>query len=143
MLALFAADVTAVQIEARTGASFRAVRNRISNLRQKLGARTTPQTIDIACRTGLLVPPRGVLRAPISVTALTSFQALAEGDARTVIANSRNISKHTVAKHVEVVRGRMRASWNAAAVYRLHGVVPAVLKATFPPCPVCAAAGAS
>lgn len=143
VMALLAADLNAVQIAEHTRASDYAVRTRISTLGLKLGAATTPQITDIACRTGLLVPPRGVLRTPISVTALASFQALAQGGTRPWIASRRKVSESTVATHLAAVRARMRTSWNAAAVYRLHGVVPTVLNSAVPPCPFCAAAGAS
>ncbi len=142
-MALLAADLNAVQIAEHTRASDYAVRTRLRTLGLKLGAATTPQITDIACRAGLLVPPRGVLKTPISVTAVTSFQALAEGGTRSWIAARKDISENTVANHLALVRSRMRTSWNAAAVYRLHGVTPPVLNATLPPCAFCAAAGAS
>ncbi|MFD7450381.1 LuxR C-terminal-related transcriptional regulator [Kitasatospora sp. NPDC059827] len=143
VMALLAADLNALQIAEHTHASDYAVRTRLRTLGVKLGAATTPQIIDIACRLGLLAPPRGVLKTPISVTAITSFQALAEGGTRSWIAAHKNVSENTVANHLALVRSRMRTSWNAAAVYRLHGVTPLVLNATLPPCPACAAAGAS
>ncbi|MFE7526733.1 LuxR C-terminal-related transcriptional regulator [Kitasatospora sp. NPDC057542] len=143
VMALLAADLSAVQIAEHTRASDYAVRTRLSTLGLKLGAATSPQITDVACRTGLLVPPRGVLKTPISVTAVTSFQALAEGGTRSWIATRKKVSENTVANHLAVVRARMRTSWNAAAVYRLHGVAPPVLNATVPPCPFCVAGGAS
>ncbi|WP_371517686.1 hypothetical protein [Kitasatospora sp. NBC_01300] len=143
VMALLAADLNAVQIIEHTGASDYAVRTRIGTLGQKLGATTLPQITDIGCRTGLLVPPRGVLKTAISVTALASFQALAHGSTRERIARRKKISQNTVANHLATVRARMRTAWNPAAVYRAHGVVPAVLDATTPPCPFCAAGGAS
>lgn len=143
VMALLAADLNAVQIAEHTHASDYAVRTRLSTLGLKLGVATSPQIIDIACRTGLLAPPRGVLKTPISVTVMTSFQALAQGGTRPWIATRKKVSENTVANHLAVVRARMRTSWNPAAVYRLHGVAPPVLNVTVPPCPFCAAGGAS
>ncbi|MGW3181667.1 LuxR C-terminal-related transcriptional regulator [Kitasatospora sp. NPDC001119] len=143
VMALVAADLSGVEIAARTDVSEHAVRRCLAALRQKLGAATTPQMIDIGCRTGLLVPRRATLKREITDTVLTSFQALADGNSRTQIARSRNFSKHAVARHLAIVRSRMRVSWNPAAVYRLHGVTPPVLDATAVPCPLCAARGAS
>ncbi|MFF4819839.1 hypothetical protein ACFY2K_35285 [Kitasatospora sp. NPDC001309] len=139
VMALLAADLNGIQIAEHTRASHYAVRSRLSTLGLKLGAATTPQIIDIACRTGLLLPPRGVLTTPISVSAVTSFQALAEGGTRSWIASRKKVSENTVANHLAAVRARMRTSWNAAAVYRLHGVTPPLLNATVAPCPFCAA----
>ncbi|MBO1413231.1 hypothetical protein [Streptomyces sp. FH025] len=136
-MVLLAGDLNVVEIAERTGASDYGVRTRLKELGQRLGAATSPQIVDIACRTGLLIPQRAVLKTPISVSALTSFQALAEGGTRAWIARRKKVSEGTVATHLAAVRSRMRASWNAAAVYRLHGVEPAVLRATTPPCPVC------
>ncbi|MFJ6776946.1 hypothetical protein ACIQOV_39330 [Kitasatospora sp. NPDC091257] len=117
------------------GTTAEAVREHLNSLKRRLRARTWTQMVDTACRMRLLLPPRAVLTTPLPETAVPTLQLLADGYTNQQIAVMRTVSPGRVGSHLEAIRHRMRTRGTPAAVYRLHGVVPAVLDAT---CPICA-----
>ncbi|MEU3563795.1 LuxR C-terminal-related transcriptional regulator [Kitasatospora sp. NPDC006786] len=118
-----------------TGTTAEAVREHLNSLKRRLRARTWTQMVDTACRMRLLLPPRAVLTTPLPETAVPTLQLLADGYTNQQIAVMRTVSPGCVGSHLEAIRHRMRTRGTPAAVYRLHGVVPAVLDAT---CQICA-----
>ncbi|MER7846866.1 hypothetical protein ABTZ03_23280 [Kitasatospora sp. NPDC096077] len=136
VLAMLAGDLNSVRIADRTGWSYNVARGRLLRLKRKTGAESAPQVVDVACRTGLLVPPLAGLRTPLPPLAVLSFRAVAHGRTNRQVALLRGVSESTVGADLAAIRHRMRTEGNPAAVYRLHGV-PGVMDTAVPPCPAC------
>ncbi|MER7673113.1 hypothetical protein ABTY61_32290 [Kitasatospora sp. NPDC096128] len=135
-LAMLAGDLNASQIAQRARWSYGSTLARLRELLRSLGAASWPQAVDVACRTGVLVPPPGRLTAPLPPSPLASFQAIAEGEPFQQVAVRRGITKATLGAHLSAIRYRARSEGNPAAVFRLHGV-PGLLNASVPPCRFC------
>ncbi|MFI8085911.1 hypothetical protein ACIF6L_34615 [Kitasatospora sp. NPDC086009] len=124
VLGLQAYGLTHRAIAGRLGWSSDTVGALAGQARQQLGAATAVQAVDIACRTGLLVPPPGdpLVAARVTGGQLTAFEPITRGLSHQECAKVLRVGTATVGSHLRLLYHRIGARTAAHAAYLLHGL---------------------